>query len=107
MVVENEIRNIKEKSEHKTIKRNKIKDAEEVIGVERREVTFDSKDEVDEADEEEAGVERRLEDDEDDEGRLMNCDSCRQRSGGDRNKEQFRNSCHCWWCAVKTCLQVL
>ena len=62
-----------------------------MIGVERHDVKFDGKDEVDEADEEAVGVERRLEDDE---GGLMNCDGCKQRCG-DGNKEQLWNSGHC------------
>ena len=63
-----------------------------MIGVERHDVKFESKDKVDEADEEAVGVQRRLEDDE---GGLMNCDGCKQRCGGDGNKEQLWNSGHC------------
>ena len=63
----------------------------EVIGVERREMKFDGKDEVDEADKEAVGVERRLEDDE---GGLIIFNGCNQRCGGDGKKEQLRNSGH-------------
>ena len=66
-----------------------------MIDVETREVKFDGKDEVDEADEEAVGVGRRLEEDEDEEGWLINCDGCKQRCGGDGKEEQLRKSGHC------------
>ena len=73
-----------------------------MIGVERREMKFDGKHEVDEADKEAVGVERRLEDDE---GGLIIFNSCKKRCGGDENKEQLRKS-GLFLCAVKTCFQV-
>ena len=50
---------------------------------------FDGKDQVDEADKKAVGVERRLEYDE---VGLIIFNSCKQRCGGDGNKEQLRNS---------------
>ena len=66
-----------------------------MIGVETCEVKFDGKDEVDEADEEAVGVERRLEEDEDDKGWLMKCDGFKQRCGSDGKDEQLRKAGHC------------
>ena len=58
----------------------------------RHQTRFDDKDEVDEADKEGVGVDRRLEDDK---GGVMNYGGCKQRCGGDRNKGQLTSSGHC------------